>query len=134
MIPYEILIRGNVDGTLSGCHTIDTVGGDARPITSADLSNLAPEINAALFAECDALKASKEKELAAKDEALASVSEVCQQLESLRTEMVTKVSSVLQSGDPEQYAALAVEFLTPEEEKKKAAIRAQIAELEAQLA
>jgi hypothetical protein len=48
--------------------------------------------------------------------------------------MVTKVSTVLQSGDPELLSALAVEFLTPEQEKKKAAIRAQIAELEAQLA
>ena len=116
MIPYEILIRGNSDGTLSGCHAIDTPGSEARPITVDDLADIAPDINAALLSERDALQASYS------------------QLETLRTEMVTKVSTVLQSGDPELLSALAVEFLTPEQEKKKAAIRAQIAELEAQLA
>lgn len=49
-IPYEILIRGNPDGTLSGCHAIDTAGGDARPITQADLAEIAPTINAAALA------------------------------------------------------------------------------------
>ena len=49
-IPYEILIRGNSDGTLSGCHAIDTAGGDARPITQDDLATIAPAINAAALA------------------------------------------------------------------------------------
>lgn len=49
-IPYEILIRGNPNGTLSGCHAIDTAGGDARPITQADLADIAPAINAAALA------------------------------------------------------------------------------------
>ena len=60
-IPYEILIRGNQDGTLSGCHAIDVAGGDARPITQADLQAIAPEINAAALAtnaaELEAVKA-----------------------------------------------------------------------------
>ena len=49
-IPYEILIRGNPDGTLSGCHAIDTAGGNARPITQNDLAAIAPAINAAALA------------------------------------------------------------------------------------
>jgi len=49
-IPYEILIRGNPDGTLSGSHAIDTPGGDARPITQDDLAAIAPAINAAALA------------------------------------------------------------------------------------
>jgi hypothetical protein len=49
-IPYEILIRGNPDGTLSGCHAIDTAGGNARPITQDDLAAIAPAINAAALA------------------------------------------------------------------------------------
>ena len=49
-IPYEILIRGTPDGTLSGCHAIDTAGGDARPITRDDLAAVAPAINAAALA------------------------------------------------------------------------------------
>lgn len=60
-IPYEILIRGNADGTLSGCHAIDTAGGDARPITQDDLAAIAPAINAAAFstnaAELERVKA-----------------------------------------------------------------------------
>ena len=49
-IPYEILIRGNPDGTLSGCHAIAKAGGDARPITQDDLVAIAPGINAAALA------------------------------------------------------------------------------------
>jgi len=49
-IPYEILIRGNPDGTLSGCHAIDIAGGDARPITQDDLAAIAPAINASALA------------------------------------------------------------------------------------
>jgi hypothetical protein len=60
-IPYEILIRGNADGTLSGCHAIDTAGGNARPITQDDLAAIAPDINAAALitnaAELERVKA-----------------------------------------------------------------------------
>ena len=74
-IPYEILIRGNPDGTLSGCHAIDTAGGDARPITQADLANIAPAINAAALAtnatELEAVKA----KLAERDALIESAKE-----------------------------------------------------------
>ena len=63
-----------------------------------------------------------------------------EQLEAFRVGMVAKVSAVLQSGDPEQFAALAVEFLTPEEEKARAeklakveALKAEAAAIEAEL-
>ena len=71
-IPYEILIRGNPDGTLSGCHAIDTAGGDARPITQNDLAAIAPAINAAALATNAAeLEVVKEK-LAERDALIES--------------------------------------------------------------
>ena len=70
--------------------------------------------------------------LAAKDAELAATQSTLAQLESFRSSMVEKVTTVLQSGDPEQFAALAVEFLTPEEEKVRAEKMAKIADLKAQ--
>lgn len=49
-IPYEILIRGKANGTLSGCHAVTAAGGAPRTITAEDLADLAPEINAAALA------------------------------------------------------------------------------------
>lgn len=55
-------------------------------------------------------------------------------LQGLYDRMVDKVDEVLASGDPDQYEALAVEFLTPEKEKEKQALEAEIAERQAKLA
>ena len=74
-IPYEILIRGNPDGTLSGCHAIDTAGGDARPITQADLANIAPAINAAALATNAAELAAVRTKLAERDALIESAKE-----------------------------------------------------------
>jgi precorrin-4 methylase len=72
--------------------------------------------------------------LATKDSELATTQAALTALEAFRDSMVEKVTTVLQSGDPEQYAALAVEFLTPEEEKIRAEKMAKIADLKAQAA
>lgn len=111
MIPYEILIRGNAAGEFQGAHAIDVAGGSARPITTADLESLAPSINAASLV------------LATK----------IGELEAFKTEMVGKVSAALQVGTVEAMQALAVEFLTPEEDKKRAEKLAQLEALKAEL-
>lgn len=54
-------------------------------------------------------------------------------LDAFRVGMIAKVSSVLQSGDPEKFAALALDFLTPEQEKQRAEKIALIAKLQAEL-
>lgn len=127
MIPYEILIRGTKDGKLSGSHVIDTFGADARPITTADLSAIAPAINAAAIATADSIAAEKDAEIATLTESLTA-------LESLRDNMVSRVTEVLQSGDPEQFAALAVDFLTPAQEKLRSEKMAQLEALQAEIA
>jgi len=55
-------------------------------------------------------------------------------LESYKSTMESRVASVLSSGDPAQYEALAAEFLTPAEEKARLAKVAQLAALQAQAA
>lgn len=122
MIPYEILIRGNADGTYSGSHAIDTAGGEARAITPADLSDIAPAINAAFLAA----KESAESELFTEKIKVVS-------LESYKAAMVAKVASALASNDLEKIQALAVEFLTPEAQLKRAAKLAEYEALKAEL-
>jgi hypothetical protein len=55
-------------------------------------------------------------------------------LEAYKSTMESRVTSVLSSGDPAQYEALATEFLTPAEEKARLAKVAQLAALQAQAA
>lgn len=73
------------------------------------------------------------RELQDRDSAISEISATAQSLENLRLTMTAKVRSVLASGDPEQFAALAEEFLTPENEKRKAELEAEIAAKKAEL-
>jgi flagellar biosynthesis chaperone FliJ len=78
------------------------------------------------------------------DELAAELTTVRQQfaeLSAYKDAMETQVSTVLQSGDPAQYEALARDFLTPAEEKARQekiarveALKAEAAALEAELA
>jgi hypothetical protein len=95
-------------------------------------TELAQRINT-LAAEHAQAIASKDAEIVALQQAVAT-------LETLKTTMETRVSTVLQSGDPLQYEALAKDFLTPVEEKERLeklarleALRAEVAALETQV-
>lgn len=70
----------------------------------------------------------------AKDAELASIRALYEEKAAYQAAMETKVSAVLQSGDPAQYEALATEFLTPAQEKERQAKIARIAELKAEAA
>jgi len=120
-LPYEILIRCN-DGVYSGSHVIDTPIGAARSIAESDLPELFSGLNASIAAQ-----------VSAKDAEIATLTASLTALESFRDEMVQRVSAVLQSGDPAQFEALAIEFLTPAEEKIRAEKLAQLAALKAEL-
>ena len=79
--------------------------------------------------------------LAAKDSELTTTKAAFAELSAYKDAMVSQVSTVLQSGDPLQYEALARDFLTPAEEKARQeklaqleALKAQAAALEAELA
>ena len=122
MIPYEILIRGNAEGQFQGAHVIDAPSADARAVTAADINALAPDINAAalVFAQ-------------ANDAVIADLNAKIVVLETLKKTMIQKVTDALQSGDPAQFQAIALDFITPEEEKIRAEKLAQLESLKAEL-
>ena len=124
-IPYEILIRGNQDGTLSGCHAIDVAGGDARPITQADLQAIAPEINAAALAT-NAAKLEAVKAKLAERDAL---------IESAKTAIKGAIADS-ELDDSATVAAIAHVVAVaelPAIEKRKMEIAAEIAKKQAEL-
>ena len=88
----------------------------------------------AATARIDTLAAEHAAAIAAKDAELATVKTEFTQLSLYKAAMEKTVSDVLQSGDPAQYEALAVEFLTPVQEKERQAKLAQIEALKAQTA
>lgn len=78
-------------------------------------------------AELQALKIAHAEAIAAKDEMISA-------LQALKTEMIQKVTAALQSEDrAAQFTALAVEFLTPEQERIRAEKLAQLEALKAEL-
>ena len=110
----RITITFNQDGSFRGASVTD-FDGLPQAVDKSALAAVAPAINAATLAksvESDAIIA---------------------KLESLKTTMVQKVQAALQSGDPAQFQALAVEFLTPEQDKQRAEKLAQLEALKAEL-
>lgn len=98
------------------------------------------ESTAQLSQRINTLAAEHATVIATKDAEIKSLKTELAEMVAFRIAMTTKVSTVLQSGDPAQYEALAVEFLTPAQEKARqkleaeiAASKAKTAELEAKL-
>ena len=124
-IPYEILIRANQDGTLSGCHAIDIAGGDARPITQADLQAIAPAINAAALATNAEELAKVTADLAAKNALIESakigIKSAIENKELDDTATVQTIAAIVASAE------------LPSIEKRKAELAAEIAAKQAEL-
>ncbi len=94
------------------------------------IDELAAEHTQALAAK----DAENAQALAAKDVEIAALKQAVAELETLKVTMEATVATVLQSGDPAQYEALAKEFLKPAELKAREAKLAQIEELRRQVA
>ena len=124
-IPYEILIRANQDGTLSGCHAIDIAGGDARPITQADLQAIAPAINAAALATNAEELAKVTADLAAKNALIESAKiGIKSAIENKELDDTATVQTI---------AAIVANAELPSVEKRKAELAAEIAAKQAEL-
>ncbi len=89
------------------------------------LREKAEEIQTIHF-EKDEAKSSALAELAGEKEAQIAA---LLPLKTLYEDMVPKVSAALASGDPELFIALGLDFITPEKEKLRAQLEAQLAAL-----
>ena len=105
---------------------------DALKQSQETTSQLSERINTLAAEHAEVIKAKVAENAALKQQAAAH--------DAYRAAMESKVAAVLQSNDPEKFQALAVEFLTPAQEKARqeleaeiAASKAKTAELEAKL-
>lgn len=117
----RIIITFEQDGTFRGASAAD-FGGLPVDLTQVDLAKIIPDLNTAALSKADAIEAEK-----------AIVEKQATDLLAYKDAMVSRVTEVLQSGDPEQFAALAVDFLTPEQDKIRAEKMAQLESLKAEL-
>lgn len=67
-------------------------------------------------------------------EELATVKAALDEKTAYQAAMESRVAAALQSGDPEQYVAIATEFLTPAQEAARREKLAQVEQLRAQAA
>ena len=72
--------------------------------------------------------------ISVKDAQADALRQAFTELDAYKTEMISQVTAVLQSGDPAQYEALATAFLTPKQELERQEKLARIAEIEAEKA
>lgn len=117
----RIIITFEQDGTFRVASATD-FGGLPVDLTQVDLAKIIPDLNTAALSKADAIEAEK-----------AIVEKQATDLLAYKDAMVSRVTEVLQSGDPEQFAALAVDFLTPEQDKIRAEKMAQLESLKAEL-
>jgi hypothetical protein len=120
-IPYEILIRGNPDGTLSGCHVIDSPGSDARPVTPADLAAVAPAINADAIAQIEVIKADLDAKNALIDSAKNSIKSAIADAKLDPEATVSAIAEIVATAE------------LPSIEKRKATLAAEIEAKKAEL-
>lgn len=88
----------------------------------------------AATARIDTLAQEHATAIAAKDAELATIRAALEEKQAYQAMMEERVATVLQSGDPAQYEALAQEFLTPAQELARKAKLAELAEIEAKAA
>lgn len=137
---YEILIRGNNDGTLAGAHAIDWENGVpsrvARPIEESDWPDVASAVNAVVLEENESLRAAAQKAAEEKDAALAELDET----RGLAAEIINQARAALVDGNfsEEERTALLLSLVEraamPSRERRRAELEQKKRELEEQLA
>ena len=137
---YEILIRGNKDGTLAGAHAIDWENGApsrlARPIQEGDWPEVASAVNAVVLEENESLRAAAQKAAEEKEAALAELDET----RALAAEIINQARAALVDGNfsEEERTALLLSLVEraamPSRERRRAELEQKKRELEEQLA
>jgi hypothetical protein len=137
---YEILIRGNKDGTLAGAHAIDWENGApsrvARPIQEGDWPEVASAVNAVVLEENESLRAAAQKAAEEKEAALAELDET----RALAAEIINQARAALVDGNfsEEERTALLLSLVEraamPSRERRRLQLEQKKRELEEQLA
>ena len=137
---YEILIRGNNDGTLAGAHAIDWENGVpsrvARPIEESDWPDVASAVNAVVLEENESLRAAAQKAAEEKEAALAELDET----RALAAEIINQARAALVDGNfsEEERTALLLSLVEraamPSRERRRLQLEQKKRELEEQLA
>ena len=135
----RIIITFEQDGTFRGASATD-FGGLPVHLEESDLAAVLPSLNTAALAKLETIEAEHAAAIADHVGALTQMTaardaarDAYEEKSAYQTAMEERVSAVIQSGDPAQYEALALDFLTPAQEKIRAEKLAQIAALKAEL-
>lgn len=124
MTPYEILIRGNEDGTFKGAHVLETNDSQPRPIKLEDWPNIIDDVNFGTLAKVTELETQAElieAELAAKNALIESIKNAIKNDDLDDAAMVSAIEQVFAEAE------------LPSVEKRKLEIAAEIAAKQAEL-
>jgi len=124
MTPYEILIRGNEDGTFKGAHVLETHDSQPRPIKLEDWPSIITEVNSGTLAKVTELETQAEliqAELAAKNSLIDSIKNAIKDANLDDAATVSAIEQVLAEAE------------LPSVEKRKLEIAAEIAAKQAEL-
>jgi len=118
-IPYEILIRGNEDGTFKGAHVLEMPDSQPRPIKLEDWPSIITEVNSGTLAKVTQLE--NQAELAAKNSLIDSIKNAIKDANLDDAATVSAIEQVLAEAE------------LPSVEKRKLEIAAEIAAKQAEL-
>jgi len=124
MTPYEILIRGNEDGTFKGAHVLETHDSQPRPIKLEDWPSIITEVNSGTLAKVTELETQAEviqAELSAKNALIDSIKDAIKDANLDDAATVSAIEHVLAAAE------------LPSVEKRKLEIAAEIAAKQAEL-
>jgi hypothetical protein len=124
MTPYEILIRGNEDGTFKGAHVLETHDSQPRPIKLEDWPNIIDDVNSGTLAKVAQLETQAElvqAELTAKNVLIDSIKDAIADANLDDAATVSVIEHVLADSE------------LPSVEKRKLEIAAEIAAKQAEL-
>jgi len=124
MTPYEILIRGNEDGTFKGAHVLEPHDSQPRPIKLEDWPNIIDDVNSGTLAKVTELETQAEliqAELTAKNSLIDSIKDAIKDADFDDAATVSAIEQVLSAAE------------LPSVEKRKLEIAAEIAAKQAEL-
>lgn len=116
---YEILLRGDTDGSLKGAHVLETPTSQARPIQAGDWPAIVAGINEAALVKASA----HDVAVAARDTATADLA----QNQAISDELATRAEAAMASGDLAALPAIIADAKLFGNAREKAKLQAEAA-------